>query len=318
MFGTTKFKFYSLFFLFSSIYCFAQPDHSNTKTLYLVSNAHFDTQWRWTVETSINKYIPNTLKQNFYLIKKYPFYNFNFEGAIKYMWMKEYYPQYFDTLKTYISQNRWNICGSSLDAGDVNIPSPEAIIRNILLGQSFYKQEFSKTSCDIFLPDCFGFGYALPGIANHCGLKGFSTQKLTWGSAYGIPFNLGIWEGVDGSKIFAALDPGDYTRKLKEDYSYHQKSLERIDSLGAKSNLFADYLYYGTGDRGGSPEETSIQWLGKSIMGTGPLKVIAAPADLLCRQITPEQKTKLPQYKGELITSFHGTGCYTSQSVMKR
>ena len=27
------------------------------------------------------------------------------------------------------------------------------------------KQEFGKTSRDMFLPDCFGFGYALPSIA---------------------------------------------------------------------------------------------------------------------------------------------------------
>lgn len=28
---------------------------------YIVSNAHFDSQWNWDVQTSINEYIPNTL-----------------------------------------------------------------------------------------------------------------------------------------------------------------------------------------------------------------------------------------------------------------
>ena len=40
--------------------------------------------------------------------------------------------------------------------------------------------------------------------------KGFSTAKLTWGSAVGIPFNLGVWIGPDGSSVLAALNPGGY------------------------------------------------------------------------------------------------------------
>ena len=47
------------------------------------------------------------------------------------------------------------------------MPSPESFFRNILLGQDFYKNEFGVKSKDIFLPDCFGFGYALPTIAAH-------------------------------------------------------------------------------------------------------------------------------------------------------
>jgi len=155
-----------LFVFYISIY--AQntniPDFTKQKTLYLVSNAHFDTQWHWTVQNSINNYLVNTMKDNFYLIEKYPDYVFNFEGAIKYMWMKEYYPYEYETVKKYIAAGRWNIAGSSLDAIDVQVPSSESQFRNILLGQNFYKTEFNTKSSDIFLPDCFGFGYSLPTI----------------------------------------------------------------------------------------------------------------------------------------------------------
>ena len=69
---------------------------------YVVSNAHFDTQWNWTVQTSISQYLKNTMVQNIWLLDNYPEYVFNFEGGIKYAWMKEYYPEYYDKVKEYV------------------------------------------------------------------------------------------------------------------------------------------------------------------------------------------------------------------------
>jgi alpha-mannosidase len=68
-------------------------------TVYMVANAHMDTQWRWTVQQTINEFIPNTLLQNFSLMRQYPQYKFSLEGAVIYLWAKEYYPQYYSILK---------------------------------------------------------------------------------------------------------------------------------------------------------------------------------------------------------------------------
>ena len=137
---------------------------------YMVATAHFDTQWNWDVKESIDVYLRPTMTQNFWLFEKFPSHVFNFESAQKYAWMKEYFPEDYETLKDYIRQGRWNICGSSWDASDVNIPSSESLIRNFLQGQTFYKEEFGVKSNDIYLPDCFGFGYALPTVAAvNCG-----------------------------------------------------------------------------------------------------------------------------------------------------
>ena len=92
---------------------------------YIVSNAHLDTQWNWDVRTTINEYLKNTLLRNFYLFEHYPNYIFNFEGGIKYSWMKEYYPMEYELVKKYIREGRWHIAGRSWDANDTNIPSPE-------------------------------------------------------------------------------------------------------------------------------------------------------------------------------------------------
>lgn len=287
------------------------------KTLHIIGTAHFDTQWRWTIQTSINEYIPSTFNDNFKLFEKYPDYKFSFEGSIKYMLMKEYYPEAYQRMKEYIAAGNWNICGSSVDATDVNIPSPESVIRTILLGQDYYKKEFGVKSYDIFLPDCFGFGYALPTIMKHCGLKGFSTQKLTWGAPFGVPFDIGTWQGVDGSQVFAALNAGSYGAELRGDLSKDPKWLETVTKTGDKSGVYMGYRYFGTGDIGGAPEDSSVYFLQKAIHSDGPLKIISAPADLMARQMTPEQLAKLPLFNGELLTSPHGNGCYSSQAAMK-
>lgn len=132
---------------------------------YLVSNAHFDSQWNWDVQRSISEYVPKTMDRNLFLLEKYPDYIFNFEGGIKYSWMKEYFPEKYDLVKKYIRQGRWHVTGSTWDATDTNIPSPESFTRNILYGQHFYREEFGVEGTDIFLPDCFGFGWTLPTIA---------------------------------------------------------------------------------------------------------------------------------------------------------
>lgn len=197
--------------LLMSVFIAAAVFSQDRVRAYLVSNAHFDSQWNWDVQRSIREYIPKTLDQNLFLLGTYPDYVFNFEGGIKYQWMKEYYPHQYELIKRYIREGRWHVTGSTWDATDPNIPSAESFTRNILYGQHFYRREFGVEGTDIFLPDCFGFGWTLPTIAAHSGLIGFSTQKLMWrhrpfhGTSK-IPFEIGLWQGVDGSRIMAVMD----------------------------------------------------------------------------------------------------------------
>ena len=294
------------------------PDSTKQGTLYVVAASHLDTQWRWTIQNTINEYVPSTFRDNFKLFEKYPGYNFGWEGAFHYSILKEYYPEEYARLKPYIASGRWRVTGSWWDAVDVNMPSFESLVRQTLYGNGFFKREFGKESHDIFLPDCFGFGYALPSIAVHCGLRSFSTQKLAWGSAYGIPFDIGIWEGVDGSTIYAALNPGSYSSQIRTDLSKDSAWVATVNKQGETSGLYAGYKFFGTGDIGGSPDSASVGWLSKSAASAGPLEVVSAISDDLPAMIAAGGDTHLPRYKGELVMTRHGIGCYTSEAAMKR
>lgn len=271
-------------------------DITKQSTLYVVPYAHLDTQWRWQFPQTISEYLLKTLKVNFYYIDKYPDYVINWTGSNRYRLMKEYYPADYERMKQYIAKGNWFPAGSSVEEGDVNLPSSESIIRQILYGNTYYRKEFGKASNEYMLPDCFGFPASLPTIMAHAGIKGFSTQKLgtDWQPAplvggtnspeqtpAGIPFNVGLWEGTDGETVIAALNPLAYVDGISYDLSKTPPAppsgssvaqvfgrtngdtnwVSRIALDGKVTGVYADYHYIGTGDIGGATDEESVKLL---------------------------------------------------------
>lgn len=297
-----------------------------TYKAYLVCNAHLDTQWNWDVQTTIREYIPRTLFQNLYLMERFPDYRFSFEGGVKYLWMKEYYPKEYEQMKKYIASGQWHIAGASWDANDPNMPSAESFFRNILLGQEYYKKEFGVRSTDIFLPDCFGFSYTLPTIAAHCGLIGFSTQKLSWRGHdfYDAPrhkknpFSWGVWSGIDGNSLIAAFDTGGYSDELPADVQHNTRLIERAAN-GFDNTCLRYYAGggYHVGDMGNSGTVATCRRLSEAINDAqAPVEIISATSDDLFQKYL-DRKSELPSYDGELLMDVHATGCYTSQGAMK-
>jgi alpha-mannosidase len=271
------------------------PDLKSQPTLYVVPYAHLDTQWRWNFPQTISEFLLKTLKVNFYYFDHYPHYVFNWTGMNRYRLMKEYYPADYERMKQYVAKGNWFPAGSSVEENDVNLPSAESIIRQVLYGNTYYRKEFGEASAEYMLPDCFGFPASLPTILAHAGIKGFSTQKLSSGwqpaplvggpdspeqTPVGIPFNVGLWEGPDGEKIIAALNPLGYGSRIRYDLSKEPVPpsgltadqlarwkgnntdwVSRINLDGKVTGLYADYHYVGTGDIGGAADEETVKML---------------------------------------------------------
>jgi alpha-mannosidase len=277
------------------------PDITKTPTLYVVPYAHLDTQWRWNFPQTISEYLLKTLRVNFDYMDKYPHYVFNWSGSNRYRLMKEYYPDDYARLQQYAAKGNWFPAGSSVEEGDVNLPSAEGLFRQFLYGNEYFRKDLGKASTEYMLPDCFGFPASLPTILAHAGIKGFSTQKLNAGwqpaplvggpdspeqTPIGIPFNVGLWIGPDGRSVIAALNPGGYGSRVHSDLSEpppqltprqeaqmtpEQKTaflrsrdlnwVDRIKLDGKVTGVFADYKYVGTGDIGGATNEDSVRIL---------------------------------------------------------
>src|ERR1043166_3166360 len=359
-----------------------RPNLAKEPTLYAIAYAHLDTEWRWEYPQVIQEYLTKTMRNNFALFEKYPNYIFNFTGANRYRLMKEYYPSDFERLKQYVAAGRWFPAGASMEEGDVNSPNAESRIRQILYGNNWFRKEFGIASDEYMLPDCFGFPASLPSILAHSGIKGFSTQKLSsaWQPApyvggpgspektpVGIPFNVGIWEGTDGRTVIAALNPMSYgsqvnyairkeaplppgpdpirSAQLNQVRNRSQENWpKRIETNGNLTGIFADYHYVGTGDVGGSPNESSVKLMegissrSKASLpqlfpfgstppppsppvqvGDGPIRVVWSKADQMFQDILNCCATdRLPRYKGDLELINHSAGSLTSEAYQKR
>ncbi len=335
----------------------SKPDLTKQPTLYVIPYAHLDTEWRWEYPTTIKEYLPKTMRDNFALFEKYPHYVLNYSGSNRYRMMKEYYPADYAKVKQYVAAGRWFVAGSAMEESDVNNPSAESVIRQILYGTHFNRREFGYTSAEYMLPDCFGFPASLPSILAHSGIKGFSTQKLSWHSGavtggpgspqdtpVGIPFNVGYWQGLDGKGVIAALNATSYSGDVIEDLTKSPEWIKRAQKDGESMGLFVDFRYYGIGDTGGSPRERSVklmeailtkgeaalpqpgrrsqddgQYFGPTVkVGDGPLTVLQTTAEQMFLDITASQISRMPKYHGDLELAEHSAGSLTSQAYLKR
>ena len=89
-----------------------------------------------------------SMRVNFEYIDKYPHYVFNWTGANRYRLMKEYFPADYARMQQYVSAGRWFPAGSSIEEGDVNLPSAEGIFRQILYGNEYFRKDFGKASTE--------------------------------------------------------------------------------------------------------------------------------------------------------------------------
>lgn len=288
-------------------------------TLFVVGTAHLDTQWRWTIRETVDRFLPSTVRDNARCFAEFPSYVLNFDGAFRYALLEEHFPDAFEQVRHWVRAGRWHPAGAFFDAADVNIPSPESLVRHVLYGNGYLRRAFGHQASDVFLPDCFGFGWALPSVASHCGLRGFSTSKLVkWFPRERLPFELGVWEGPDGRGILAALLPGGYGTTIDGDLSRDPEWRARVEEQGRTTGAHVALRYFGTGDRGGAPDGETLRWLERSIAGDGPLEVRSATSEALFRELEGEAVEAMPRFSGELLLPTHGTGCWTSQAAMKR
>ncbi|MBS5556003.1 MAG: alpha-mannosidase [Alistipes sp.] len=318
--------FLASLFLFAHTFALAQtrkdgdkPDLNRGRTLYTVGYVHLDTQWNWDYTKTIDVFLKRTLERNFDLFEKYPDYIFTFTGARRYRMMKEYYPDLYAKMLGYVRQGRWIAGGSCVEESEVNVSSSESMIREVLYGNAYYEREFGYRSIDYMLPDCFGFVASMPSVLAHAGIEGFSTQKLTWRSAAGIPFNVGFWQGPDGKGVVAALNATKYAGRIPERLDRDSAWIARIDANIARHGLHFDYRYYGVGDRGGSPRPDDVKNAVGSIGNPdSEIDVRLTSSQQMFEDLTPALKRKLPVYAGDLLLIEHSAGSTTSQVFMKR
>lgn len=298
------------------------PSSEPIGTLHVVLLSHLDTQWRWTERDTIERFLAATVDANELLFDRFPFYLLSFEGAYRYRLLAEHDPARFGRVAARVRAGRWHVAGAPLDAFDANLPAPESILRHLLYGSRWLERHLGVVPRELLLPDCFGFPASLPTLAVHAGLHGFSTQKLQKGAevrvAFGVPFHYGLWIGPDGSTLPSVLDPGEYGKPPARWPGDDPATAAAFESLRAAGRPPRRMAYFGIGDKGGALAPAAVARLDAAAHPTTSVEVAVGRSDAIFEATPPDERDRLPRYRGDLLLRRHGVGCYSAQTAMKR
>jgi len=125
----------------------------------------------------------------------YPHYKFLQSQPQLYDFIKQDYPEIYQQIKRRIAEGRWEANGAMWVEADCNLTSGESLVRQILYGKKFFKEEFNVDSDYLWLPDVFGYSWALPQILKKSGVKTFITSKISWNQYNKIPHDTFKWNG---------------------------------------------------------------------------------------------------------------------------
>jgi len=286
----------------------ASPSDLN---VYAVGHAHIDTAWLWPVSETIKK-CARTFSSQLKLIDEYEDYVFGASQPQHYQFVKDHYPELYDRIKIAVKNGRWEVQGGMWVEADCNIISGESMIRQILHGKNFFKDEFDKDVKNLWLPDVFGYSAALPQILKRSGINYFLTQKISWNQYNKFPHHTFLWQGIDGSEVLTHFPPENtYNSQLDTEYLVPaQKSFKEKHFIDEFISLF------GVGDGGGGPKEENIEF-GKAQKNLeGSPKVKFSTAQYFFEKIE-HYRPQLSRWSGELYLELH-RGTLTTQASVKK
>lgn len=292
---------------------FNEKNGDGQHNIIAVGHCHIDIAWLWPYDETKRKAARSFATQIRYM-DMYPDYKFVQSSALLYSWMKELYPKLYTKIKEKVKSGQFIIVGGSWIEQCGILGGGESHIRQFLLGQKFFKEEFGIHCTEFWLPDSFGYHCQLPQIMSGCKIDSFLTQKLSWNFFNKFPHSTFLWEGLDGSKIFAHFPPGDtYNDSVKVD-----SLLKSISNFKDKDRSKHSMMLYGHGDGGGGPTIEMCERIERCKNCDGLPKIIQKDPKTFFDTVKKEHKEKpLLVWSGELYMEGH-RGTYTSQGSTKR
>ena len=284
---------------------------STAPQFYAIGNAHLDLAWLWPMAETHRK-TSRTFAAQLRLMAEYPEYKYLQSQPAAYVMCREHYPELYERIKQAAKGGQWIAEGAMWVEPDTNMTSGESLVRQVLHGKRFFKDEFHVDSRLLWLPDTFGYSAALPQILRGCGVKYLVTQKIFWSYNEGdqFPYHYFTWQGADGSEIDTFL-PTSYTYKT-DPREICETWKKRVQKRGLSAFLFP----FGYGDGGGGPARDHIEYLRREENLEGMPRVRTESPLTFFEDM---EKAGGPQhtYVGELYFSAH-RGVFTSQAAIKR
>lgn len=281
----------------------------NTEGLeHMVGQSHIDIAWLWPVRETVRK-TSRTFSTVDRLMEEYPDYQYAQSQPLLFAFLKQHDPELYERVKARVAEGRWELVGGMWVEPDLNIPSGESLMRQMLYGQRFYREEFGRTSRIEWLPDTFGYCASLPQILKHGGVEYFMTTKLGWNDTNVFPHDLFHWIGIDGTSILSYLNHGVNEHTHPKDIQEHWQSYRQ------KAAHPEQMLLYGHGDGGGGVTREMLEYIDRADLMVGQPASRYSTASEFFAGISKAQP-KLPKWHGDLYLELH-RGTYTTHARNK-
>lgn len=298
--------------------------HSDV-TVRVVGHTHIDVAWLWRLKHTREK-AQRSFSTVLHLMEEYDDYIFLQSQPQLYQYIRRDAPALYERIREKIRDGKWEPEGGMWVEADCNIVSGESLVRQLLHGILFMKEEFGKKCEYLWLPDVFGYSWAMPQILKQCGIRTFMTSKISWNQYNTIPNDLFWWRGMDGSEIltyFITTPPEGQDMTTGVTYNGLLTPYSVMGSWKKFKNkeLSKEVLIsYGYGDGGGGVNRDMLELRRKmdEIPGLPNVKTATAGSFFNHLHESVEHTDQyVPTWNGELYLEYH-RGTYTSQGYNKK
>lgn len=295
-------------------------------TVTCIGHTHIDVAWLWRLKHTREK-CARSFSTVLRLMERFPDYVFLQTQPQLYAYIKQDYPEIYEQIRERVREGRWEIGGGMWLEADCNLTSGESLVRQFLFGTRFMREEFGVESTYLWLPDVFGYSWALPQILQKSGFDTFMTTKISWNQFNRMPHDTFKWRGIDGSEVVTHFitTPDDWEEANSFFYTYNglisPKTVKGAwDAYQDKEVNQELLLSYGYGDGGGGVNREMLEMRRRLEQMPGLPNVKTGRADEYFQrlvQTVDETDRYVHIWDGELYLEYH-RGTYTSQAYNKK
>ena len=301
-------------------------DKNSLVKVKCVGHTHIDVAWLWRLKHTREK-CARSFSTVLRLMEQYPEYTFLQTQPQLYEYIKEDHPEMFEKIKAKVKEGNWEADGGMWVEADCNLTSGESLTRQILVGSKFFREELGQEIKYLWLPDVFGYSWALPQILKKSGIPMFMTTKISWNQYNRMPHDTFKWRGMDGSEVLThfitAPEPWSQPGSWFYTYNGHltPKIVKGVYDAYSDKNLTDDLLIsFGYGDGGGGVNRDMLEYRRRVDKMPGlPSLETSKAADYFkdLREKIENTDEYVHTWDGELYLEYH-RGTYTSQAYNKK
>lgn len=295
-------------------------------TVHTVGHTHIDVAWLWRLKHTREK-VQRSFSTVLRLMDEFPEYIFLQTQPQLYEYLRTDNPELYTQIQQRAAEGRWEPEGSMWLEADCNLTSGESLVRQLIYGIRFFKQEFGTTCKYLWLPDVFGYSWALPQILRQCGIETFMTTKISWNQFNTMPNDLFRWRGIDGTEVltyFMECPPDN--KSIRDRFSTYNGVMSPRAAIGSwekfknKDLTRHTLIPYGFGDGGGGTTRDMLKTQRAMQIMPGLPEIKPDKAGNFF-QLLHEEADKagesVPVWDGELYLEYH-RGTYTTQAANKK